>query len=72
MELNHIQKEFGKKLAEAMKAKNLNPYKLHKLTGITQTHIKQTLDGEMNTCLDSMRKYSMACEVPVKFFFDWE
>ena len=72
MELNLIQKQFGKKLGAAMQAKNLNPYKLGKLTGITQTQIRKTLDGEQNTCLDSIRKYSIACDVEPVFFFEWE
>ncbi len=72
MELTQIQKAFGARLCLAMQAKNLSQTKLAGLTKISKSHIGRMMKGEINVCLDSIRKLAEHCDVEPKFFFDWE
>ena len=72
MELNEVQHKFGARLCRAMEAKGLSQSKLSGLSKISKTHLRQIMDGECNTSLDSIRRLAIACEVEPKFFFDWE
>ncbi len=72
MELTELQKAFGDKLCQAMQEKNMTPYRLWQLTGISQAHIAAMMRGEQNACLDTIRKLCDALDKKPKFFFDYE
>ena len=72
MELAAFQLAFGARLTKAREAKELSFYALWQKTGVGASHIKAYEEGKENACLDSIRKLSIALEVPAKYFFDWE
>lgn len=58
--------DFGKRLAEVLTSKNITPYKISKLTGITQSTISDLLNGKIKTTtLDSLTKISSALNITV-------
>ena len=71
MELNQIQQAFAKRLRQAMEAQGYTQTGLSKAAKITNSHLKQILDGEVNITLDLIRRLALACQVEPKFFFDW-
>jgi transcriptional regulator with XRE-family HTH domain len=62
-ELNEVQIAFGLQLGKACEAKGLSNTRLAKLTKISTSHIGAIKRGEMNVCLDTIRRCADACEV---------
>ncbi len=60
-----------KRLKEIMKEKNLNQYKLFKLTGVPQSTISTILHGDIKTIqLDTLYDFYAGLNIEFSEFFD--
>ena len=72
MELDEIQKAVGKQMKKARVNAGLSLLQLNNKTKLGKAHISHCEAGRKNLTLNTIRRFSVGCGVPAKFFFEWE